>query len=156
MLDLIEQVKPVQAIIPATGIGADKNGDWISMKDAHTVWAIATISAAAPSTFIITPRVSESYAGANSTAIRGGAKFWVNLNTTQLDRLTATSNTTRQASSSIGNCSMVVVRFNPAAEASSKTHFSLRVNSSCKVNALYFIEPRYAGYRQTIATTSST
>lgn len=153
MLDLIEKVKLVQAIPPSTGTAGANTGDWISMKNAHAVWAIVSLET--PTTFLLTPHVSESYAGANSTNISGGAKFWVNLNTTQLDRLTATTDTTALDSTS-ANCAMVVVRFDPSAAHSSQTHFAVEVVSSAIPSAIYAIETRYGGYQQTVATTSST
>ena len=153
MLDLIEKVKLVQAIPATTGTVADVLGDYISMKNAHAVWAILSIDS--PTTFIVTPEVAEAYAGTNSTNITGGAKFWVNLNTTQLDRLTASTRSTALGGETANNA-MVVVRFDPSAAHSSQTHFAVNVNTTGYVSAVYAIETRYGGYQQTVATTSST
>jgi len=159
MLDLIEKVKLVQGVRPTT-MGAADSGDWVTMKNAHTVWAIISADSATTS-ITITPKLASSFAGTGSSAITGGAKFWVNTNTSQLDRLTASTRSTAYTLANNTNCAMIVVKYDPANAASSNTHFSIDVSTCAAANVgrysvIYAIEPRYAGYQQTIATTSST
>jgi len=159
MFDLVEGAKIIQGVRPTT-MGAADTGDYISMENAHTVWAIISVDGATTE-ITMTPKLASAYAGTGSSAITGGAKFWVNTNTSQLDRLTATTHTTAYTLSDNANGAMVVCRYDPAAAASSNTHFTIDVSTATAANAgrysvVYVLEPRYGGYRATIATTSST
>lgn len=159
MFDLVEKVKLVQGVRPTT-MGAADSGDWVSMKNAHTVWAIISVDSATTS-ITITPKLASAYAGTGSTEITGGAKFWINTNTSQLDRLVASTRSTAYTLANNTNGAMIVVKYDPTQAASSNTHFSIDVSTAgaaCagRYSVVYALEPRYGGANQFIATTSST
>ena len=159
MLDIVEGAKIVQAVAPTT-MGANDDGDYISMANAHTVWTIVDIRKPT-SEVTITPKTASAYAGTGSSAISGGAKFWVNTNTTNLDRVAATTYTTAYALSDNSNSALIVCRFDPAAAPSSHPYFSMTGSSAGtaaagRLSMVYILESRYPGYQQIISTTSST
>jgi hypothetical protein len=160
MLDLVEGTKIVSGIAPTTQGSATVKMDYVSMKDAHTVWAVINIKdhTSGPT---VTPYVASAYAGTGSSAITGGAQFWINNNTTNLDRMTVSTATTALAFSDAATDGLMVVRYDPSASASSNSYFCIGLSTAGAakagtVSAEYYLETRYGGYQQVIATTSST
>ena len=158
MIDLVEGMKIVQGVAPTT-MGASDDGDWINMENAHTVWAVVNIRKPT-SEVTLTPKTASAYAGTGSSAITGGAKFWIN-NNTALDRLTASTATTAAACSATTNNVQMICRYDPAAAPSSHPYFSVTFSTAGgaatgTVGVTYLMASRYPGYQQIIATTSST
>ena len=151
MLDLVEGAKIIVGAAPTTAVTA--GGDWINTENMHTVWAICTRSPSKASINVFEGQVAESYAGAsNSTAT---CRYWASTAVSSIDRLTASTVYTGVASGTTAG--IVVVRFDPATADSSDHYFRVAMPTSgwgCAVT--YICEPRYGGYRQFIATTSST
>lgn len=158
MIDLVEGMKIVQGLAPTTQ-GANDDGDYINMENAHAVWTIINIIK--PTTAItFTPKTASAYAGTGSSAISGGAKFWTNTNTA-LDRFTASTATTAVACAETTNPQMVVCRYDPAAAPSSHPYFTIIPSTdggaaTGTIAMTYLLDSRYPGYQQIIATTSST
>ena len=160
MLDLVEGAKIVQALAPTT-VGAAHDGDYISMKNAHAVWTIVSLNDGT-SAVTLTPKTASAYAGTGAAAVDGGCQIWYNVNTTQLDRMTKSANTTAYempASATLN--SMAVIRYDPANAPSSHPYFAVTCSTAGaaatgRMSMYYIVEPRYAGYRASIATTSST
>jgi len=161
MLDLVEGAKVIQAQFPTTsGATALNAGDYINMRDAHTVWTIISVDSATTD-ITFTPNTASAYAGTGTSAITGGAKFWVNTNTTNLDRMTATTYTTAYTLSDNANSALIVCRYDPAAAPSSHPYFAMIGSTAGTADAgrlsmVYIVESRYPGYQQVISTTSST
>jgi len=161
MLDLVEGAKIIQAVKPTTqGSATVNSGDYISMKNAHAVWTIINVDSATTSV-TFTPKNASAYAGTGAAAVDGGCKFWVNTNTTNLDRIAATTYSPAYTLANNANAALVVCRYDPANAPSSHPYFSMTASSAGTAAAgrmamTYIVEPRYAGYQQTIATTSST
>ena len=159
MLDLVEGAKIIQALAPTTQ-GAADDGDYISMKDAHAVWTVINVSAATTSV-TFTPKNASTYAGTGAAAVDGGCKFWANTNTTSLDRMTASTNSTAYTLTDNANKALVVCRYDPSNAPSSHECFSMTCSTAGAAAAgtvamTYILETRYGGYQQIIATTSST
>ena len=94
MLDLVEGAKIIQALVPTT-VGANYDGDYISMKNAHAVWTIVSLNDGT-SEVTLTPKTASAYAGTGAAAVDGGCQIWYNVNTTNLDRMTKSTATTVQ------------------------------------------------------------
>jgi hypothetical protein len=159
MLDIVEKNKIVQALAPTTQ-GADDDGDYISMANAHAVWTIINIKK--PTNAItFTPKTASAYAGTGSSAITGGARFWTNTNTTQLDRIAVSTATTAIANAATTNSQLIVCRYDPAAAPSSHPYFAMIPSTAAggatgTLSMTYILESRFAGYQAFVATTSST
>jgi hypothetical protein len=159
MLDLVEGAKIVQALAPTTQ-GAADDGDYVTMKDAHTVWTIINVSAATTDV-TFTPKNASAYAGTGAAAVDGGCKFWVNTNTTNLDRMTASTASTAYTLSDNATKALVVCRYDPSNAPSSHPYFAMTCSTAGTAAAgtvamTYVMESRFGGYQQVIATTSST
>jgi len=159
MLDLVEGAKIIQGRSPTTQ-GASDDGDWINMENAHAVWTVINVKAATTQV-VITPKTASAYAGTGSSAIDGGAVFWANTNTTQLDRMSKSTASTAYTLSDNANSALVVVRYDPSAAPTSHPYFSVTFSTAGAAAAgtvamTYILETRYGGAQQTIATTSST
>lgn len=158
-MDLTEKMHIVQGLAPTTQ-GAADDGDWIEMKNAHAVWTIINITGATTDV-TFTPQVASAVAGTGSSAITGGAKFWVNTNCTQLDRMTASTASTAYTLDDNANNAQIVVRYDPSATNSTNDCFRVACSTAGTAAAgtlsmTYLLEPRYGGYQAVIATTSST
>jgi hypothetical protein len=100
MIDLVEGMKVVSALAPTTQ-GANGT-DYIEMKNAHVIWTLVSVKDHT-SGLTVTPQVASDVAGTGVTAVSGGAKFWINNNTTNLDRMAASTNSTAAAFSDAAN-----------------------------------------------------
>jgi hypothetical protein len=151
MLDLAEGAKVV-CHMSTTAAGA--NGDWINMENMHAIWVLATFEGTSGP--VLHTQVAEDYAGTSSSSETAAIQLWTNYNTTTLDRWT--KSTALFATFDDTNEGAVLMRFDPASvAASSNTHMSVAYSSKVgPLSITYIAEPRYAGYQQTIATTSST
>ena len=150
MLDLIEGSKIVVGLSPTTANVT--SADWINTENMHTVWAIVTKSVGAGSASFFSAQVGESYAGASASTPT--ATYWATSGLNNLDRLRAsTQSTGLTAASSKG---MVVIKYDPSVSDTSDHYFSVSMTSGLDVAVTYICEPRYGGYQQFIATTSST
>ena len=159
MLDIIERNKIVQALAPTTQ-GAADDGDYISMKNAHAVWTIINVKAATTSV-TFTPKNASAFAGTGAAAVSGGCKIWANTNTTNLDRMVASTATTAYTLANNANSALVVFRYDPTNAPSSHPYFGMTCSTAGAAAAgtvamTYILESRYPGYQQVIATTSST
>jgi len=158
-LDLVEGAKIVQALSPTTQ-GAADDGDYISMENAHAVWTIINVKAATTNV-TFTPKSASAFAGTGAAAVDGGCRFWYNTNTTNLDRMTASTNSTAYTLTDNANSALVVCRYDPANAPSSHPYFAMICSTAGSAAAgtvamTYILEPRYGGYQQTVGTTSST
>ena len=154
MLDLIEGAKVIDGLTASTMGIAKGNCDWINMENLHTIWVIATHNGTSGP--VLTPVVSEDYAGTSSSSAAAGITVWHNNASTTLDRYT--KSTALFATMSDALKTSAVIRFEPAAvPLSTNSHFSIH-RSSCvgPLSVTYIAQPRYAGSQQFIATTSST
>ena len=153
MLDLIEGAKIICGVQPTTGSASSAlYSDWINCENYHTVWAICTRgTGTGADTKEFSANVAESYAGASASKIE--AKYW---NSTQLalDRLFASTLTTGCLSGTTGG--MVVIKYDPSVADSSDKYFAVGMTSAGPYSVIYVCEPRYGGYQETLATTSST
>lgn len=161
MIDLVEKMKIVQALSPTTQ-GASDDGDYIEMKNAHAIWTIINVKAATTGV-TFTPKVASDVAGTGSSAVGGGCKFWANTNTTNLDRMVASTNSTAYTLSDNANSALIVCRYDPAEAASGSSNDCFAMIPSTAGSAAagtvamtYLVESRYPGYQQVVATTSST
>jgi len=160
MLDLVEGSKIIQALAPTTAGTAD-DGDYISMANAHAVWTIVSFNDGT-SALVLTPKTASAYAGTGAAAVDGGCQIWYNVNTTQLDRMTKSANTTAYempASATLN--SMAVIKYDPANAPSSHPYFAMTASTggaaaTGRLAMTYIVESRYPGYQQVISTTSST
>jgi hypothetical protein len=151
MLDLVEGNKVVVGLAAST-MGIAKGAcDYINMEGMHTIYAVATFKGTSGP--VLTPLVAEDYTGTSSSS--GEAIVWTNYDTTTLDRWT--KSTALFATLEDGNEGAAILRFDPASAASTNKYFAIH-RSSCvgPLSVTYIAQPRYAGYQQTIATTSST
>lgn len=160
-MNLVENFHVVQAMAPTTqGTASEMTADYIRMDQAHRVYTIIEITAATTDV-TFTPHVASAVAGTGSSAISGGAKFWVNTGCTTLDRFTASTASTAYTLSDNANKAQIVIEYDPTASDSTNDCFTVKASSAGSASAgtlsmTYLIEPRYAGYQQIIATTSST
>ena len=149
MLDLVEGAKIIVGLTPTTANVT--SADWINTENMHSVWAIVTKSLGAGSASFFSAQVGETYAGASASTPT--ATYWKSSGLS-LDRLWASTNTTGlTAASSRG---MVVIKYDPSVSDTSDKYFSVNMTSGLDVAVTYICEPRYGGYQQFIATTSST
>ena len=160
MFDLVEGSKIISGIAPTTQGALTVNTDYVSMRNANTVWAIVNV-ASHTSGPTVTPVVASAYAGTGSSEIGGGAKFWYNNNTTNLDRMTVSTATTAFTFSDAATAGLMVMKYDPTEADTSNTHFGLEFTTAGAaadgtISVEYILEPRYAGYQQFVATTSST
>lgn len=160
MLDLVEGAKIIQAIRPTTRGAVSVTGDWVSMRNAHAVWTVISVDSATTE-IVFTPKNASAYAGTGAAAVDGGCKFWVNTNTTNLDRVAATTYTTAYTLADNAVGALVVCRYDPANAPSSHPYFSMTGSTAGtadvgRMSMLYIVESRYPGYQQVISTTSST
>jgi len=149
MLDLIEGAKIIVGLTPTTANVT--SADWINTENMHTVWAIVTKSLGPTSTSFFSAMVGESYAGASASTPT--ATYWKS-SALSLDRIWASTNTTGVNAAS--SKSMVVIKYDPSVSDTSDKYFSVSMTSGLGVAVTYICEPRYGGYQQFIATTSST
>jgi len=151
MFDLVEGSKVVVGLAASTMGIAKGNCDWINMENMHTIWTVVTFKGTSGP--VITPMVAEDYTGTSSSS--GEATVWTNYDTTTLDRWT--KSTALFATLEDGNQCAAILRFDPASAASTNKFFSVH-RSSCvgPLSVTYIAQPRYGGYQQFIATTSST
>ena len=161
MLDLVEGAKIIQARFPTTsGTAALNSGDYIKMQNAHAVWTIINVDSETTA-ITFTPKTASAYAGTGAAAVDGGCKIWYNTNTTNLDRMTASTATTAYTLTDCANAALVVIRYDPANAPTSHPYFAMTGSSAGTAAAgrlamTYVVESRYPGYRQIISTTSST
>jgi hypothetical protein len=160
MLDLVEGAKIINALAPTTQGAATVKADYVKMENANTVWAIVNVKThtSGPT---VTPYVASDVAGTGVTAVGGGAKFWVNNNTTQLDRMVASTAVTAQAFTDAATDGLMVVRYDPTEAASSNDCFAIGLTTAGgaadgTVSVTYILDSRYKGYQQVIATTATT
>ena len=156
MLDLINGTKII-AGMQSTAIVA--GADWINTENLHVVWAVVTMGAAKPSSNFIQGEVAESYAGASNSL--ADATYWSSTTLTHTSTSNAGKGLTKSTATTGTLCgtsaSMVVCRFDPATADTSDHFFRIATpTSGWGINVTYICEPRYAGYKQFIATTSST
>jgi len=153
MLDLIEGAKIIVGNMStgSTGVAAGIV-DVINMKDMHRIWAITTFTGSSGP--VINTEVAETQAGgSNSSAAPAG--IWTNLTSTTLDRWTKSTALTVTFTNAIDGAAAML--FDPSVADTSDSFFTIAHTSYVgALNVTYICEPRYQGYRQTIATTSST
>ena len=153
MLDLIEGAKVVVGKASTGGDIAAGSGDFISMKNMHRVWAIATFSGTSGP--VMNTEVAETYAGASASSVES-ASIWTCLNSSTLDRWTK-STALGTATFDDTNDGAIAFCFDPTVADTSDSYFSLAHTSGVgALHITYIAEPRYGGYQQFIATTSST
>lgn len=153
MLDLIEGAKIVVGKI-STGEAAAAAGlaDVMNMKDMHRVWAIATFSGTSGP--VINTEVAETQAGGSNSS-ENPVGIWTCLDSTTLDRWT--KSTALVGTFDDTNDGAIAMLFDPSVADTSDSYFVMAHSSYVgALNITYIGEPRYGGYRQTIATTSST
>jgi hypothetical protein len=153
MLDLIEGAKVVVGLASTGATFIAGAADYISTKNMHRVWAIATFRGAEGPT--VNTRVAETYAGASASSVES-ASIWTCLDSSTLDRWTK-STALGTATFDDTNDGAIAFCFDPTVANTSDSYFTLAHTSGVgALHITYIGEPRYGGYRQFEATTSST
>ena len=153
MLDIIEGAKVIVGKASTGGSIAAGAGDYVSMKNMHRIWAIATFSGTSGP--VVNTRVAETYAGASASSAVS-ASIWTCKDSTTLDRWTK-STALGTATFDDTNDGAIAFCFDPTVANTSDSYFTLGYTSCVgALHITYIGEPRYGGYRQFIATTSST
>lgn len=158
MFNLVEGTKVIKAISASTGTNAAMVGDYINMENMHKVWALVNWDGGDTSPDV-TFKLASDYAGTGSSTA-ATAKWWINTGSTVHERFTLSTSTSYIKKADLGTATTrytIIGMFDPASAASSNTHVCVHLGArnGC-VAASYICEPRYAGYQQFIATTSST
>jgi hypothetical protein len=151
--------KPVIATAVGVAGNAASTFDWINCANAHQVQCIVQIKrATATKDYMVGYSASDS-AGTGSSEVTSGMHFYTQ--TATFDRLVnkTSSNSSTVTASATGPL-MIVATFDPAVLPTSHNWFAFALRSSSQVgnlhSATYLITPRFGGYQQFLATTSST
>lgn len=145
MINIPENIKPVQAIYPQTNAGAI-TGDYISCKNAQKVWVVANIQQGNAATMALTLEKATDVSGTGSTAITTAVPIWTNEDTATNDTLTRQTDAVSFTTSAAVKNKVVVFQVDPDTLGDYDC-LVLKCGASDAANIIgaeYLIESRYA------------
>jgi len=154
-----EGLHPIMAVTVGVAGNAASTFDWINCEHAHALYCVVHVKRATAAPNYMVAYSARTYAGAGSSQLSTGINFWTNTHT--YDRFVAktTSNSSTVTASATGWLT-IVARLDTAALPSSHKYAAFALRSSSQVgnlhSATYYLDARYKGYQQFLATTSST
>ncbi|NSW52202.1 MAG: hypothetical protein HPY85_06835 [Anaerolineae bacterium] len=146
MGSLIEVNKFVEALCPQ--VSAALTGDYISLKGAHRAWVVVHIQQANAATIEIGVNEATSVAGGSAAAIAKDMKIWANEDLAAGDTLTRQTDADTFTTSAALKHKMVVIEIDPGLLSDGFDCIAVTLGASNAANivqAMYVIEPRYAG-----------
>ena len=163
-----EELKPITGTAVGVAGNAASTFDWINCKGAHTLYCVVNIKRATATFDYLLAYSGSDSAATGSSAISTGINYWYRKGT--MDRITKYTDSTygghlQCVSSNIaaGASSgplMLIAALDLATVPTSHPWVAFALKSSSQVGNLhyasYFLDSRYKGYQQFIATTSST
>ena len=154
-----EGLHPIMAITVGVAGNAASTFDWINCANAHALYCVVHVKRATAAPNYMVGYSASNYAGTGSSQLSTGIDFWTNTHT--YDRFVAktTSNSSTVTASATGWLT-IVARLDTAALPSSHPFAAFALRSSSQAgnlhSATYYLEQRYKGVSQFLATTSST
>ena len=145
MINLPEQLKPIEAITPQAG--AAITGYYISLKNALRVYVVVHVNQAQADTMAITLEQATSIAAGSTTPITVAVPIWANEDTVTSDRLVEQTAAVSFTTSAAQKHKMVVFLVDPATLAAGFDCLTVKTGASNAGNitsAMYYVVPRYA------------
>ena len=154
-----ESLKPIAALAVGTAGNVASTFDWINCAHAQRLFVVAQVKRAVASKDYMVAYSARNSAAGGSSEITSGINFWTN--TATFDRLVhKTSSNSSTATASASGPLLIVAALDLAVLPSSHPWVAFALRSSSQAGnlraATYYLESRFGGYQQYVATTSST
>lgn len=147
---LVENLKPVQFLIPRVGAGA-ATSSYVSLKGAHKAWIFIDFYEGEADTVVFQPMKATAVAPTDATAIVKAVRIWSNLDTATSDRLVERTAATSYTSDNGVKAKQIVFEIDPAdlGDILGVSYDCIAIlctapNALDYLSATCWIQPRYA------------
>lgn len=146
-LTLPEKFKIVDGSAGAVTTNGAVTCDYVSLKNAHKVWILASFNQAVGHATTVQPMMATTVAGAGATAITASVRWWMNAATATTDTLVRQTDGTIATLGAGIAAHQVIIEIDPAALAESYDVLGCVVSDSSQatnfVSVVYFLETQY-------------